>query len=54
MLEQALDRYREKFDDTFPTFAVMDLNETELVELIEQHIQEGKPYEPNYEDDTDY
>lgn len=50
-VEKALQAYKEKFGDTFPTYVV---NPDEWLPLINEALATGKPYEFGYDADSDY
>lgn len=49
---EALKRYREKFDEGFPTFYFTSNNDIEgMIKEINKAIKTGKPYEPELEEE---
>ena len=44
-LEEALNRYADRFNENFPIMCMMGTPEGEIVDLIEKALDSGKPYE---------
>lgn len=44
-LEQALEAYADRFDENFPIFYLRGMPESELIRLIQDCLNQGKPYE---------
>ena len=44
-LQELLDEYREKFADTFPMMACMDMSEAEIAEIVRECLDSGAPLE---------
>lgn len=44
-LEEALNRYADRFNDSFPIMCMMGTPETEIIDLIKKALDSGKPYE---------
>ena len=40
----AMDKYKEKFDDQFPLYAVQDMEDDEIMAIIEKCLKENRPY----------
>ena len=49
-MSKLLDEYRNKFGDQFPLMLCMSMTEDEIMELIQDCIDKGKPYEPEIEE----
>ena len=50
----ALDTYRETFDEDFPTMDFMGLSTEELTDKIWECIDSGNPIETNFDDEIKY
>ena len=50
----ALDAYRETFDEDFPTMDFMGLSTEELTDKIWECIDNGSPIESNFDDEIKY
>ena len=48
-LDEAMGKYKERFDDQFPLYCAMGLDDEEIIEEIEECLREGKPFEPDEE-----
>lgn len=53
-LDTKLAEYEAKFNDCFPLFAMRGAEEAEVVGIIENCLKNGTPYEPEYDENTDY
>lgn len=51
-MDDKLEKYAEQFAENFPLFMVRNLNEDEIIKIIDDCIESGKPYEPK-DDDND-
>lgn len=54
MLDELLLEYRDKFDDNFPIMSLRSASEDEIIRLIKDCIDKGKPYEIKYNLDVQY
>lgn len=54
ILDEILNEYSDKFDDTFPIFAVTHLSDSELIQLVKDCLKSGKPYNPEWNENWDY
>lgn len=52
--EGKLMEYSDRFNDSFPVFAMRGAEEEEIIAAIEVCLQSGKPYAPGYDPDADY
>ena len=43
-MENLINEYLQKFDENFPLFMFMNVNEDEVKRIIKKCIDEGKPY----------
>ena len=50
----ALDVYRETFDEDFPTMDFMGLSMGELIDKVWECIDNGNPIETNFDDEIKY
>lgn len=48
-LDKLLIEYADKFDDTFPIFCLRATPNEELISILRKCIDEGKPYEFEYD-----
>ena len=53
-MEKLLNEYKEKFNDNFPIFLCRSMEEEEIIEIMQKCIDEGKPYEPELEEEANY
>ncbi|MGD6729799.1 MAG: hypothetical protein ACPKMZ_01890 [Pleomorphochaeta sp.] len=53
-IEIYLDKYIEKFDSNFPYFLVRGMSKKEMIKIIKESLETGKPYEPKIEEDCYY
>lgn len=53
-MEKILDEYRNKFGEQFPMFLARHLSDKELIQLVKDCIESGKPYEPELDENCDY
>lgn len=53
-LDELLIAYADKFNDSFPIFAVMHLGDDEIIDLIQNAIDKNEPYDPKYQDGVVY
>ena len=53
-LENALNEYRERFDENFPVMLFRSTPEDELIQTVRKCLAEGKPFEPDLDDMADY
>ncbi len=49
-IEIYLNKYNEKFDSNFPYFLVRGMSKEEMIKIIENSLETGKPYEPEIEE----
>ena len=54
MLDKLLLQYREQFDENFPIMSLRGTPEVDLLKLIQGCLDSGKPYQIDYEANTDY
>ena len=52
MLDELLLKYRDKFDDNFHIMSLRSANENEIIRLIKDCLDKGKPYEIEYDPDV--
>lgn len=45
-LDEAMERYRERFDDQYPLYCAMGMSDEEIVAEIEECLRRGEPFEP--------
>lgn len=53
MLQSLLDDYVEMFNENFPTFMVVGMDEEEIVKIIEKCLKDKEPYK-EYDKDVIY
>lgn len=53
-LEDLLYEYRERFDENFPVMLFRGTPEDELIETVRKCLEDGRPFEPDLEDEADY
>lgn len=53
-LNTKLTEYEAKFNDCFPLFAMRSAEEDEIIKVIDACLESGMPYEPEYDENTDY
>ncbi len=53
-LEDLLYEYRERFDENFPVMLFRGTPEDELIETVHKCLEEGRPFEPDLDDEADY
>lgn len=52
---ELLRKYTERFDENFPLFSVVGIEDKEIKEIILRCLEDGKPYIPDeIEDDSLY
>lgn len=49
-MDKLIEQYKERFDENFPLFAFMGVDETEVKAIIQKAIDDGVPYHPPEED----
>ena len=54
MMEKLLVEYREKFDEQFPIMLVRGMTDDEIIKIVQQCLDEDKPYEPTLVEGADY
>ena len=52
-LEEALEAYKEKFDDVYPLYCTMGMSDEETAEDVERCIESGEPFD-GYEEGAVY
>ena len=53
-LDELMHKYRETFNDQFPLMIVRNTSEQEIINMIEDCIKTGLPFEPEMDEDVDY
>lgn len=53
-MNKKLDEYREKFDEQFPLMLVRGMTDDEIIKIIDECLESGKPYEPKLDPDVLY
>lgn len=48
-MDEKLEQYRERFDDSFPLMCTMGMSDESIIELIDRCLKSGEPYEPDTE-----
>jgi hypothetical protein len=48
-IDKLLQDYADKFDDNFPIFALLHIEEKEIADLIRKAIDNNEPYNGNYD-----
>lgn len=49
-----LDQYRNRFKENFPLMLCRHMDDEEIIELLQKHIESGKPYAPELDPDANY
>lgn len=44
-LDEAMKKYRERFGEQFPLYCTMGMDDGEIVDVIEECLREGEPFE---------
>lgn len=52
-MEDLIWEYRRRFDENFPVFAPLPKGKS-IKDVIEECLEKGKPFEPDYDDNADY
>lgn len=53
-MNKKLDEYRAKFGEQFPLMLVQGMEDREIIKIIDECLESGKPYEPDLDSDTVY
>lgn len=53
-MEELLNEYRERFDESFPIMLFRGTPEDELIQMIQKCLSNGKPLEPDLDAEADY
>jgi hypothetical protein len=53
-MEEKLNQYAEHFGENFPIFIARGLEEDEIIKIIDECIENDKPYEVESDNDSDY
>lgn len=53
-MNELLEEYKKKFDDQFPLMMFMGVSEKDIKKEIKKCIDDGKPYDPETDDDILY
>lgn len=53
-MNEKLDEYREKFDEQFPLMLVLGMSDEDISSLVDECLESGKPYEPDFDEGTVY
>ena len=53
-MEQKLNQYAEHFGENFPIFITRGLSEDEIIKIIDDCIEQNKPYEVETDENANY
>lgn len=53
-MNEKLEKYRETFGEQFPLMLCMGMPDKEIIKIIDECLDSGKPYEPEIEKDVLY
>lgn len=53
-METILDQYREQFDECFPLMLCMGMAEEDIIHIIQNCLNDNKPYTPDIDPEVMY
>lgn len=53
-MDELLDKYRYRFGEQFPLMLCRGMSEEDIKQIIQQCLEDGKPYSPDLDPDSDY
>lgn len=53
-MDELLDKYKAKFKEQFPLMLCRGLADDRVCQIIQECLDNGKPYEPELDPDADY
>ena len=54
MMEQLLNEYKQKFGEQLPLMLLRNATDEEVISIIKSCLENGKPYEPDLDKDSNY
>lgn len=53
-MDELLKAYEEKYGESFPLMICRGMSDETVCEIIQQALDDGKPYDPELDPDADY